>query len=152
MRPLRRSALRDDVGSAALEFITVGVILLVPLVYLVVALGAIQEQALGAEAAARHIARAIARAPDAETAAAGSDAVLAGIVDEYGLDEGAVQVSIACTNPAVACPSPGATLIVTVATRTRLPLVSDLLGLDRSAAVPVQAEAVQKISRMWGTR
>lgn len=151
MRPLRRSALRDDAGSAALEFITVGVILLVPLVYLVVALGAIQEQALGAEAAARHIARTIARAPDAETAAAGSDAVLAGIIDEYGLDEGAVRVSIACTNPAVACPSPGATLVVTVAIRTRLPLVPDLLGLDRSTAVPVQAEAVQKISRMWGT-
>lgn len=65
MRPLRRSALHDDAGSAALEFITIGVILLVPLVYLVVALGAIQEQTLGVEAAARHIARTIAQAPDA---------------------------------------------------------------------------------------
>ena len=55
----------DDVGSAALEFITVGVVLLVPLVYLIIALGTIQEQALGVDAAARHTARAIALAPDA---------------------------------------------------------------------------------------
>ena len=46
----------DDDGSAALEFIAVGVILLVPLVYLIIALGAVQEQTLGVEAAARHTA------------------------------------------------------------------------------------------------
>ena len=46
-------------GSAALEFILVGMLLLVPLVYLVVSLGLIQGQSLGAEAGARHIARAL---------------------------------------------------------------------------------------------
>ncbi|PRB10401.1 TadE family protein [Microbacterium sp. MYb62] len=149
MRPQRPSGIDDD-GSAALEFIAVGVILLVPLIYLVITLGAIQEQALGAEAAARHIARVIARAPDAEVAADRSDAVLAGIVDEYGLDPDAVDLSLACTPPAVECPSAGATIIVTVATRVRLPLVPDLFGLDRSTAIPIQAEAVQKVSRSWG--
>ena len=49
-------------GSAALEFILVGLILLVPLVYLVVSLGLIQGQSLGAEAGARHIARAVSQA------------------------------------------------------------------------------------------
>ena len=58
----------DDEGSPALELITVGVVLIVPLVYLIVALGAIQEQTLGAEAAARQTARVIALAPDADTA------------------------------------------------------------------------------------
>lgn len=147
MHPLRLSG-RDDEGSAALEFITVGVILLVPLIYLVIALGAIQEQTFGAEAAARHIARVIARAPDAETAAERSDAVLAGIVGEYGLDEDAVDLTLACMPRSVECPSAGATVVVTVATRVRLPLVPEVLGLDRSTAVPVQAEAVQKVSRL----
>lgn len=151
MRPQRRSAI-DDEGSAALEFIVVGVILLVPLVYLVIALGAIQEQTLGAEAAARHIARVVARAPDAATAAQRSDAVLAGVVDEYGLEPDAVDVSLVCTPVTAECPTSGATIIVTVSTRVRLPLVPEILGLDRSTAIPVQAEAVQKVSRSWGAR
>lgn len=149
MHPWRRSA-RDDEGSAALEFIAVGVILLVPLIYLVIALGAIQEQTLGAEAAARHMARVIARAPDAVAATARADAVLTGVVDEYGLDADAVDVSLSCTPSGVECPSAGATVLVTVTTRVRLPLVPELLGLDRSTAVPVEAEAVQKVSRLWG--
>jgi hypothetical protein len=148
MRRPRRSVNED--GSAALEFIAVGVILLVPLVYLVIALGAIQEQTLGAEAAARHIARVVSRAPDAVTAAERSDAVLAGIVDEYGLDADAVEMTIVCTPAVVECPSAGATIIVTVAARVQLPLVPEMLGLDRATAVPVQAEAVQKVSRLWG--
>ena len=49
----------DDDGSAALEFILVGLVLLVPIVYLVIALGAIQGQALGVETGARQLARAI---------------------------------------------------------------------------------------------
>ena len=54
-----RSLMRDEGGSASLEFITVGLLMLVPLIYLVGALGMIQGQALGVEAAARHTARAI---------------------------------------------------------------------------------------------
>ena len=36
-------------GSAALEFIVVGLLLLVPLVYLIAAIGMIQQQSLGVE-------------------------------------------------------------------------------------------------------
>ncbi|MFK3678637.1 TadE family protein [Microbacterium sp. NPDC090218] len=149
MHPWRRSAIDDD-GSAALEFIAVGVILLVPLIYLVIALGAVQEQTLGAEAAARHLARVISRAPDPATAAVRADAVLAGVVAEYGLDADAVDVSVTCTPSGAECPSAGATILITVATRVQLPLVPELFGLDRSTAVPVEADAVQKVSRLWG--
>lgn len=141
----------DDTGSAALEFIAVGVILLVPLIYLVVALGTIQEQMLGAEAASRHIARVIAESPDAAAAAARGDVVLADVIDEYGLDADAVDVVLSCRPTGVECPSAGATLIVTVTTRARLPLVPEVLELERSTAVPVQAQSVQKMSRLWGS-
>lgn len=151
MPPWRRST-TDDIGSAALEFIVVGVILLVPLVYLVIALGAIQEQTLGAEAAARHMARVVAQAGDSASAAAAGDAVLAGVVDEYGLDPDAVDVSLVCTPAGVECPPAGATVVVTVSTHARLPLVPEMLGLDRSTAIPVQAAAVQKVSRLWGAK
>jgi len=140
----------DDDGSAAVEFILVGVILLVPLVYLVVALGAVQGQTLGAESGARHIARALATAPDAATAAARTEAILASVVDEYGLAPDAVEVDISCTPAGAACPRSGATLRVTVATRVTLPLVPAIFGLDRIASVPIEAASVQKVSRFWG--
>src|ERR687898_866630 len=54
---MRRSSISSDRGSASLEFLTVGIILLVPLVYLVLALAAIQAGALGVEGAARQAAR-----------------------------------------------------------------------------------------------
>src|SRR5690606_27732169 len=118
--------LADDSGSAALEFITVGVLLLVPLVYLVLALGAIQEQTLGVEAAARHTARVIGQAPDAETAGARGDAVLASVIREYGIDDDAVDVQISCRPATGPCPAAGSTVIVTVSTRVSLPFMPAL--------------------------
>lgn len=142
---------RDDGGSAALEFILVGLVLLVPIVYLVVALGAIQGQALGVETGARQIARTIADAPDAATADKRAERVLAAIVAEYGLDGDDVEVSVACAGDTAACPDAGAVLRVTVSTQVPLPLVPAVLGLDRVARVPVEATGVQKVSRFWGT-
>ena len=60
----RLSRLAQEHGSASLEFLTVGIILLVPLVYLVLALAAIQAGALGVEGAARQAARVAVLAAD----------------------------------------------------------------------------------------
>lgn len=141
----------SDEGSAALEFILVGLVLLVPIVYLVVALGSIQGQALGVETGARQIARTIADAPDLVTADARAARVRDAIVAEYGLDPDTVAVDIACTGDNAACPEPGAMLTVTVTASVALPLVPAILGLDQLARVPVEAASVQKVSRFWGT-
>ena len=146
----RQDPLGDDSGSAALEFILVGLLLLVPLVYLIVALGMVQGQSLGAEAAARHIARAVATATDADDARARADAVLAAVSEEYGLDD--VDLSIDCTPSGAACPRAGATLRVSVRTMVTLPLVPPVLELDRLAAIPVEAAAAHKVSRFWSER
>ncbi|WP_127474427.1 TadE family protein [Microbacterium sulfonylureivorans] len=138
-------------GSAALEFILVGLVLLVPLVYLVVALGLIQEQSLGAEAGARHIARAIATAGDAEDAEERADLVLESIVQEYGLDADGVALSLSCRPAGAECPRAGATLVVTLRAAVALPLVPSVLGLDRLASVPIEAFAAHKVSRFWGS-
>ncbi|PKI90469.1 TadE family protein [Actinomycetales bacterium SN12] len=145
------SLLDDEAGSAALEFIVAGVLLLVPLVYLVLVLGAVQEQTLGAEAAARHTARVIGQAPDARAAAERGDAVLAGVIREYGMDESAVDVAISCRPTAAECPGAGATVIVTVRAEVTLPLMPPIFGLDELAAIPVEAQAAQKVSRLWGS-
>ncbi|MFT4219880.1 MAG: TadE family protein [Microbacterium sp.] len=146
-----RAAASDDTGSAALEFIAVGVLMLVPLVYLVIALGAIQGQSLGAEAGARHVARAVATAADEDAATERADAVLRSVVAEYGIDPKRVRVSFTCRPAGGECPAAGATLVVTVSTEVALPLVPPVLGLDRVARVPVEASAAQKVSRFWGS-
>lgn len=137
-------------GSAALEFILVGLLLLVPLVYLVVALGIIQEQALGTEAGARHIARAVSSASGVDEARGRADRVLQAVVHEYGMDAASVDVSLACVPRGATCPDSGATLVVTLRTRASLPLIPPVLALDRIASIPVEASSAQKVSRFWG--
>ncbi|WP_322411972.1 TadE family protein [Microbacterium invictum] len=156
MRPWSRSTERttaaddpDDRGSAALEFIVVGLLLLVPLVYVVVSLGLIQGQALGAEAGARHVARAVAGASDAADADRRAEAVIASITEEYGLDPDRIDLSLACAPAGAACPRAGATLLVRVRSTVSLPLVPPVFGLDRIAAVPVEATAAERVSRFW---
>ncbi len=142
-----RAAGDDERGSAALEFIMVGLLLLVPLVYLIVALGIIQGQSLGAEAAARHIARAVSTATDPQDARARAGAVVAAVREEYGLDD--VDLALACSPSGAICPRAGATLHVRVRTRVALPLVPPVLDLDRLTAVPIEASAAHKVSRFW---
>lgn len=143
---------RNDDGSAALEFITVGVILLVPLAYLIITLGTVQQAMLGAEAAARHTARVIGQAENAADAADRGDAVLASVIDEYDLNAADVDVSVTCTPAGADCPRSGATVVVTVSTRVSLPFVPEIFGLDRATQIPLEAAAAQKVSRLWGER
>lgn len=149
--PRWRAWATNEDGSAALEFITVGVILLVPFAYLVIMLGAIQEQSLGAEAAARHISRTIALSSGPESAAVAADHVLAAVIDEYGMDADATEVALSCVPEGAECPAGGATLRVTVTTVVRMPFVPDVPGLDGALAVPLEATAVQKVGRGWGS-
>lgn len=140
----------DERGSAALEFILLGLLLLVPLVYLIVALGLIQGQSLGAEAAARHIARAVSTASGEDDARERAERVLAAVAEEYGLGE--VDLALECAPAGGSCPRAGATLHVSVRTGVALPLVPPVLGLDRAAAIPIEASAAHKVSRFWSER
>jgi Flp pilus assembly protein TadG len=146
----RHPALLDDEGSAALEFILVGLLLLVPLVYLIVALGTIQSHSLGAEAAARHIARAISTSDGAQEAGERASRVLAAVAEEYGMNPAAVDLDVSCRPLHGPCPDAGATLTVTLRTSVALPLVPPVLGLDRVASIPIEAMSAQKVSRLWG--
>lgn len=141
--------LHEERGSASLEFLTVGLLMLVPLIYVVVALGQIQHQALGAEAAARHVARAISLSSDAASANSSASEVLSAVMAEYDLDASATSLSISCVPASASCPTAGATVRVSVATRVSLPLAPPVLGLDQIASVPVEASAVQRMSRLW---
>lgn len=148
-RLLRRSFSEDE-GSASVEFIVGGLLLLVPIVYLVVTLGLVQSASLGVEAAARHAARAISLSADAEDADRRAALILRDVAAEYGIDPSRLSVAVGCTDAAGPCPAAGSTFTVTVQATVALPLVPPVLGLEQVAAVPVQAVSVQKASRLWG--
>lgn len=135
-----------DRGSAAVEFLTVGVLLLVPIVYLVLTLAALQGAAFAAEGAARQAARLIATADsDAAGRAAASDAVRAGLAD-WHVPGGAAAVAVACTPRPDDCLTPRGTVLVTVRVATPLPLMPPALAVDATGSVPVEAHALQPVS------
>ncbi|MET0726266.1 MAG: hypothetical protein ABWY36_07925 [Leifsonia sp.] len=140
----------DERGSASLEFVTAGMILLVPLVYLVLAVAAIQGGALAVEGAARQAARVyVQAATPADARAALERAVVLGL-DDYGLDAGAAGVSVTCAEPSNGCLTRRNTVSVTVRVRVVLPLVPDVLALRDVVSVPLEARATQQVSRFWG--
>jgi hypothetical protein len=144
----RRAALADEDGSASLEFITVGLILLVPLVYLVLAMSALQGGALAVEGAARQAARVYVLAPTpAEAAARAERAVLVGLTD-YGIDTAAAEVSIGCADGPV-CLSRRSVVTVTVRIQVPLPLVPAVLTQSHTGSIPLEASATQTVSRFW---
>src|SRR4051794_4155984 len=91
-------------GSAAIEFLTVGLLLLVPLVYLVLTLGALQAASFAAEGVARQAARVYVLAPtDAEGRSRMAASVATGLAD-WHLPASALQLALDC-EPSD-CPTP----------------------------------------------
>lgn len=150
MRWSRRSA--DDDGSASLEFITAGLVLLVPIVYLIVALAVVQSATLAVDGAARQATRVYVQS---STPAAGRAAVATAIavtLDDYGLDADTASVEITCHPRAAACLTRRGFVTVSIRTVVPLPLMPPLLDLGLPAGVPVEATATEQVSRFWGSR
>ncbi|WP_136707987.1 hypothetical protein [Agromyces sp. H66] len=147
---MRRSRLSADDGSASLEFLTVGVLLLVPLVYLVLAVAAVQAGALGVEGAARQAARVAVLAADRDASDAAVDRAVRVTLADYGIDAAEASVTVDCDR--ADCHEPGARVTVSVVARVELPLVPDVLSLSTIGSVPVEATATQTVSRFAGER
>lgn len=144
----RRRAIAHERGSASLEFLTVGIVLLVPLVYLVLAVAAIQAGALGVEGAARQAARVAVLAGDSGASDAAVDRAVRTTFADYGIDADTASVGLDCDR--ADCLEPGARVSVTVRARIELPLVPDFFALTAVGSVPVEASAMQTVSRFAG--
>lgn len=141
-----------DRGTAALEFVTAGLILLVPTVYLVVALASIQGAELAAAGAARQATRVFVQAPSETEASAEASAAIAFALADFGLPTDAATVRVRCAPRPDACLTRLGTVTITVQVRAPLPLVPDVLDLRHDASVTVQATSTNRVSRLWGAR
>jgi hypothetical protein len=126
----------DDSGSAVVEFVTVGVLLLVPTLYLVLALGRLQAAVFATEAASRGAVRAITSADSEEEGRATARAVVGYALADQGFDISPDDATaVAC--PGSGCLTPGGSVAVTVE------VVVPLLGLPGAVpGVPVSATHV----------
>ena len=139
-------------GSASLEFITAGLLLLVPIVYLVVALSAVQAAALAVDGAARQASRVYVQSGTlAEARAAAARAIQVTLAD-YGLDAGVASVQITCRPRAAACLTRRGFVTVTVGLTVPLPLAPPFLNTGLPVGLPVSATATEQVSRFWAAR
>lgn len=146
---MRRSKFSADGGSASLEFLTVGLVLLVPLVYLVLALASIQAAAFAAEGAARQAARVFVQSADEGSAGASAERALQFALADHGVDGGA-DLGVACS--ATPCLTRRGYVTVSVDLEVPLPLMPSVLPGDFPLAVHLHATATEQVSRFWGAR
>lgn len=139
----------DQDGSASLEFLTAGMILLVPLVYLVLAVSAIQAGAFAAEGAARQAARVFVQASDLGSAQASAERALQFALADHDITSGA-RLAVTCSRSP--CLTRQGFVTVTVDLTVPLPLVPPVLVGDFPLAVPLHATATEQVSRFWHSR
>jgi hypothetical protein len=139
--------LASDDGSASLEFITVGVLLLVPLVYLVLVVSSLQAASLGVEGAARQASRVFVQAEtEAEARQAAERAIRVTLAD-YGLDAADAEVAVSCRPDPADCLARRGFVTVEIAAVVPLPFAPPVLGLDVPLGVTVRAIATEQVSR-----
>ncbi|GAB7193282.1 hypothetical protein NUM3379_39910 [Kineococcus sp. NUM-3379] len=143
---MRRSVPGEEEGSAPVEFLAVGVLLLVPLLYLVLCLGRVQAATFAAEGGAREAARIVAATVDGGAAEARAAAAVALAARDQGFDvDGARVLRLECA--AEPCGAPGALVAARVRLDVDLPLVPAWLGARVPARVPVEVVRVAAVDR-----
>ncbi|WP_150110041.1 hypothetical protein [Crystallibacter crystallopoietes] len=111
-------------GSAVVEFVFLGTLLLVPVVYFVIAVGQVQGGSFAVVSAADHAAKVFAAAEEPATAHGLAEQAAIVSVQDFGFDPADLTLSIACGSGA--CLEPGSTVTVEVALDVPLPLLSGM--------------------------
>jgi Flp pilus assembly protein TadG len=137
----------DDRGSAALEFLVGGLILLLPMVYLILTMAQVQAGALAVEGAARHAARVYVRAASTTDAANASANAVRFTLDDYGVDPAAATTRVECSPNPASCLERRGIVTITVSVSVALPLAPSFLTGTAPLSVPVSASATQQVSR-----
>jgi Flp pilus assembly protein TadG len=146
---------RGDGGSAIVEFVFVAVIVLVPLVYVIVAVATVQRSQLAVSQAAREAGRAFATSETEVDARARVRAAVRLALSDRGLDDDAqlrfVGAGRACDSPPVT-PSlrPGAEFTVCVLRDVDLPAVPTVLqgrGVRTVGTYVVHIDDYRAVSR-----
>lgn len=141
---MNRRGRDEERGSALVEVVWLGILLLVPLVWVLLSVFEVQRGAFGVSAAARSAGRAYALAPDGAEGQRRAEAVARRALADQGLGEAPLRVRVSCTPYPRDCHSGTSVITVRVESRVRLPLLPAVLGdqasgfaLDATHTVPI---------------
>lgn len=129
---------RDERGTAIVEFVWLAILLLVPLLYIVLAVFDTQRTAYAASAAARSASRAFITSPDQQTAYARATAAARLAFLDQGIDAAAFRLTITCRPDPHRCLTPGSVVSAEVHSSADLPLMPAALG-DSTPRIAVAA-------------
>lgn len=132
--------IRGEEGTAIVEFIWLALLLIIPVVYILIAVFTVQRAAYGVSAASRSAARAFLLAPDVQTAYQRANRAAEVALADQGL-EGATIV-ITCVPTPADCLTPGSRVRVVVRMTQSLPLTPTALG-DQIAPIVVDSVHVE---------
>lgn len=130
---------RAESGSALIEVVWLAILLLMPLIYVVVAVFTVQRAAYGVSAAAEAAGRAFTLAPDEAAAVGRARAAAAVALRDHGVEASPEQIVIACAPEPRNCLAPGSVVTVVIDAEVDLPLMPAVLG-SATPAISVDAE------------
>jgi hypothetical protein len=130
---------RDESGTALVEVTWLSLLLLVPLVYMLLAVFAVQSGSYAVSGAARAAARAYALSPDEGSAQSRARAAMDVALADHEIGPGEVDMRVWCRPAPGNCLSPGSVIAVSVGHQVRLPLVPSALG-RQTPSIRVEAE------------
>lgn len=131
--------MRDEQGSAPVELVWLTILLLVPFVYVMLAVFDAQRAAFAVSSASKAAARAYVQAPDTVTA---DDRARRAASVALGDQRVEADVDVRCLPTPDACLQPGSSVRVSVSTVQPLPLTPSALG-DRVGGVAVDSAHVE---------
>lgn len=132
---------RDQRGTAIVEFVWLAILLLVPLLYIVLAVFETQRASYAASAAARSATRAYVTSPDQATGASRARAAAALAFRDQGVEAGGFELVLTCRPDPTACLTPGSVVIAEVRSAVALPLMPAALGGDTPS---IRVDAVHR--------
>jgi hypothetical protein len=125
-------------------------LLLIPLVYLVLVMAALQGGALSVEGASRQAARVFVQAPDGGSAQTRATTAVDFALHDFGLGKAPSRMTVMCRPNPSACLTRRAFVTITVTANVPLPLVPNVLALKTPLSVPITATSTEQVSRFWG--
>jgi hypothetical protein len=145
---------RDERGSALVELSWLGILLLVPMLWIVLSVFEVQRGAFAVSSAARSAGRAYTLAPNDAVGRSRAEAEVRRALDDQGLDGAGFTLRVTCTPFPADCLAGTSMVTVEVSSQVRIPLLPEVLGgdapivaLDATHSVPVgQYQEVDRAS------
>lgn len=128
LRERLRRCREDESGTAMIEFIWLGLLLLVPLVYILLTVFDAQRGAFAASSASRAAGRAFVLAPNQDEAQRRADQAFEVALVDQGVDPRDADLEILCDPDPHDCLTSGSVITVEVVIQQPLPLVPSVLG------------------------